>query len=182
MASFLKSALVAAAKAKNKERIDSGFVGTISPCPDDLVDRVVAYLDMGTTDVFVDLGCGDGRWCIAAAQRSAAVCIGVDMDVGRIQLAAQKCATLELVCRVDWLLCDFIKGMRLHAASVVVFYLSRQGSECVRDKAVQECAEGTILVAVGFQVHGWTAYHSVASVSKKQAIKAYFYKFSKTSM
>jgi len=176
--SVFRRALIAAAKAKNREREQNGFVGTISPAPDDLIERVLCLLSLKRGDVLVDLGCGDGRWCHAAAAYGTR-CIGADMDAERIQLASCRAKELGLLGKIDWLLCDFISHLNLAVASVVVFYLSIEGSECVRQKALRECRDGTVLVAVGFQVQGWVPSRTVYSSNR---LPAYVYFLDRTAM
>ena len=51
-----------------------------SPTPADVVERMLALAKVGPSDVVYDLGCGDGRIVIAAAQRFGARGVGIDID------------------------------------------------------------------------------------------------------
>ena len=48
--------------------------------PTDVVDRMLTLASVGAQDVVFDLGCGDGRIVIAAAQKFGARGVGVDID------------------------------------------------------------------------------------------------------
>lgn len=193
MSSFnLLSAILNQAHSLNRKRVESGFVGTISPAPDDLVNAVMDALALGPTDVFIDLGCGDGRWCIAAARSAPVLCIGVDLDPGRIAITSSRVTSSSadgsgttgvtdsnilppLLGSIEIIQADFLRDLHIRAASVIVFYLSRAGSEMVREKACKECATGTILVAVGFSISGWVPFKTLRSSAGK--LHAYFYRF-----
>ncbi len=56
------------------------FVAT----PPDVVDRMLLLAKVDSRDVVYDLGCGDGRIVIAAAQKFGARGVGVDIDPVRI--------------------------------------------------------------------------------------------------
>src|SRR5688572_30826950 len=50
------------------------------PTPADVVERMLTLARVGPRDVVYDLGCGDGRIVIAAAQKFGARAVGVDID------------------------------------------------------------------------------------------------------
>ena len=52
--------------------------------PPDVVDRILRLASVGSDDVVYDLGPGDGRIVIAAAQQFGARGVGVDIDPARI--------------------------------------------------------------------------------------------------
>jgi len=63
----LRAKLISAAKEMNRERTQSGYVGTTSPCPRDLIEQICASIGEsgahGRSPITMcDLGCGDGRW------------------------------------------------------------------------------------------------------------------------
>jgi len=183
MSSF-RNALLMTAKARNEKRKNDGFIGTISPAPNNVIDEVLHNIRdrVSHVDVVVDLGCGDGRWCTAIAQRFDAYCIGVEMDPERLdlcrkremQLKTSPTSTATSKMKVDWVRADFSSQFNLSIATVVIFYLSREGNEVVRIKAERECYEGTLLVAIGFQVTSWNPEHSFTTSNK---MPIYLYTF-----
>jgi SAM-dependent methyltransferase len=50
------------------------------PTPMDVVVRMLTLAEVGPDDVVYDLGCGDGRIVIVAAQQFGARGVGVDID------------------------------------------------------------------------------------------------------
>lgn len=68
--------------------------------PEDVVDRMLALAQVTKDDVVLDLGCGDGRIPIRAAQKYGARGIGVDIDpelIERSKANARKAGVENLV-------------------------------------------------------------------------------------
>lgn len=68
-------------------------------CPHDVVEIMLDSMDLRPGDVLADLGCGDGRICIAAAKRGIRS-IGIEIDPVRAEMAraaVQKAGVTELV-------------------------------------------------------------------------------------
>ncbi|CAM9683332.1 unnamed protein product, partial [Hapterophycus canaliculatus] len=73
------SALVKQAKATFVENTSgTSLVAPISPSPEELIQSVYENVGLEPRDVVLDLGCGDGRWLLAAAQRG---CAGRGLDL-----------------------------------------------------------------------------------------------------
>lgn len=69
---------VAGAEARTP---DVGFV----PTPMAAVERMIAMAEIKEGDVVYDLGCGDGRIVVAAAQRHGVKAVGVDINPERVE-------------------------------------------------------------------------------------------------
>src|SRR4029434_6355086 len=54
------------------------------PTPQEVVDQMLSLAEVTSKDVVYDLGCGDGRIPITAAQKYGARAIGVDIEPQRI--------------------------------------------------------------------------------------------------
>jgi cyclopropane fatty-acyl-phospholipid synthase-like methyltransferase len=48
----------------------------------DSVNAIVELADLSSRDVFYDLGCGDGRICMAAALKHNVEAVGVEIEEG----------------------------------------------------------------------------------------------------
>ena len=108
----------------------------------------------------IDMGCGDGRWLLRAAQiyPSLRFGVGVEMDQDRLRIANELKASLlcRQGARVDFL-CSNFASINLTFFDVIIFYLSRVGNEMIKEKILLECCEKKkyVIIAVGFQVVGW---------------------------
>lgn len=66
-----------------------------APTPGREVERVLSLLPKPEI-AFVDYGCGDARWCIAAAERWGCRAIGVEIDSTRAKAARERVKSLGL--------------------------------------------------------------------------------------
>ena len=73
------------------------------PTPADVVDRMLTLAKVGPRDVVYDLGCGDGRIVIAAAQKFGARGVGVDIDASLINQAEANAKAAGVDRRVKFL-------------------------------------------------------------------------------
>lgn len=72
-----------------------------APTPHREVVRVLALLSPRADETFVDYGCGDGRWCIAAAQIYGCKAVGVEIDPLRADDARRRVEVLGLSDQVQ---------------------------------------------------------------------------------
>ena len=54
------------------------------PTPNEVVDRMLEMAKVTAKDIVYDLGCGDGRIVITAAQKYGVRAVGIDIDPKRI--------------------------------------------------------------------------------------------------
>ena len=151
------------------------LMAPISPTPQALVEealhRVASECDstgaplIKSGSVIVDLGCGDGRWLLAAARKYPKVrCVGYDLDTvllekGRafleeLQRDGEFAATSSSVEfeQQDLMVAD------VSQASLVVAYLFREGCAAVIEKLERELPPaGSAVLSVGFALRKWEA-------------------------
>lgn len=72
-----------------KSRAVASSDAAAAQTPMEEVDRVLRLLPTPTIG-FVDWGCGDGRWCIAAARRWGCRATGVEIDPARAEAARER--------------------------------------------------------------------------------------------
>ena len=70
------------------------------PTPPAVVDAMLELAKVGPNDVVYDLGCGDGRIPIAAAQKFGAHGVGIDIDPKRIEEATENAKAANVTDRV----------------------------------------------------------------------------------
>lgn len=147
---FFENKLNAEQKRNWKTRL-APFV----PTPVDVADRMMELAGVTGEDVVVDLGCGSGRLCVAAAKRRARA-IGYDNDTERID-EARKYAEAEGVTD----LCTFHHKDALEAdlaeASVVSIYLLAGANAKLRPIFTKQLPKGARVVSHAFSMGGtWT--------------------------
>eukprot|EP00903_Cladosiphon_okamuranus_P010069 g9541.t2 len=154
------SALVRHAKATfDENNRDTRLVAPISPSPEDLIQTVFDHVGLGPHDVVLDLGCGDGRWVVAAALRG---CTGRGLDLNEDLLEKGRRAAAEagVSSSVELKNADMFHAP-LAGSTIIIVYLFREGLASMKDKLETEADRGTRVVSVGFQIRGWV---SVATI------------------
>lgn len=124
------------------------------PTPQPVVDRMLAIAKVNRNDVVYDLGSGDGRLVIAAAQRYGARGVGIDINPKRIQQAnanAQRAGVTQLV---EFRQQDLFET-DLSDATVVTLYLLPSVNLKLRPKLLQELQPGTRIVSHAFDMGDW---------------------------
>ena len=121
-------------------------------------ERVVkAMLELaGVTkdDLVMDLGCGDGRIVIAAAQRLGARGIGIDLDPQRIDEANANARAAGVESLVRFIEGDIFDA-DLTGATVVMLYLLPEINLELRPKLLRELKPGTRVVSHNFDMGDW---------------------------
>jgi len=92
------------------------------PTPPAVVDAMLAMAKVTAKDVVYDLGCGDGRIPIAAAQKYGARGVGIDIDPQRIAEANENAKTAGVTDKVKFLNQDLFTS-DFSEATVVTLYL-----------------------------------------------------------
>src|SRR5205085_12271422 len=108
----------------------------------------------GPQDLVADLGAGDGRIVIMAAQRYGARGLGIELDAGLVDTSRQNARRAGVAERVrfvqgDVLTADFSK------ASVVTVYLLPQLIGELQPRFLQMLKPGTRIVSHAFRMAGW---------------------------
>jgi 16S rRNA G966 N2-methylase RsmD len=92
------------------------------PTPQEVVDAMLAMANVTAKDVVYDLGSGDGRIPITAAQKYGARAIGIDIDPQRIKEANENLAKAGVSNKVKFLNQDLF-ATDISDATVVTLYL-----------------------------------------------------------
>jgi precorrin-6B methylase 2 len=123
------------------------------PTNDDVVNEMIRLANDGSDDVLYDLGSGDGRIVITAAQETGCRGVGIDIDPERI---AESEANLEDsgVQNVEFVLGDLFEA-DISEATVVTMYLLESVNERLRPKLLAELKPGTRLVSHAFSLGDW---------------------------
>ena len=122
------------------------------PTPQVVVDEMLRMAKVGPNDYLIDLGSGDGRFVISAAQKGARA-FGVDLDTYLLRLArenAQKAGVTDKATFIEQNLFE----TDLSKASVVSTYLLPQMNLKLRPKILQ-LKPGTRVVAHDYHMGAW---------------------------
>lgn len=124
------------------------------PTPMDVVDRMLKLAKVGPNDVVYDLGCGDGRIVIAAAEKFGARGVGVDINPRLIADANAAAKAAGVASRVEFFLQDAMT-VDLTDATVVTLYLLSASNVRLRPVLTRQLRSGARIVAHEFPIGDW---------------------------
>ena len=122
--------------------------------PPDVVDRMLTLAGVTNTDVVYDLGCGDGRIVIAAAQKFGARGVGVDIDPVRVA-EAQRNAVLAKVEHLVTFRVEDALATDVSGASVVTLYLLASQNVALKPALMRQLRPGARVVSHNFAMGDW---------------------------
>jgi SAM-dependent methyltransferase len=131
--------------------------GSIAPYVRTLPVVIDAMLELGQVtagDRLYDLGCGDGRILLTAAQKLGTHGIGFDLDPDRIDEAIASARSLGLDPQIKFKQQDLLT-VDLSPATVVTFYLLPKSNLMLRDKLQSELAPGSRIITHSFDMGDW---------------------------
>jgi predicted RNA methylase len=123
------------------------------PTPMHIVHKMLAMAGVGPEDLVYDLGCGDGRLIVAAAQHYGARAVGVEIDPLRYVWCQMRIVSLGLQERVRVVYGDFFE-QDLSDADVVTCYLLQTTNEKLEKKLALELDLDARVVSNSFTFPG----------------------------
>jgi SAM-dependent methyltransferase len=152
--SLLLSVLLLAANGAHaaEDLILSG--GPYVPTPQRVVDAMLAVANVSDRDYVIDLGSGDGRIVITAAQKFGARGKGYDIDGELVERSTAAAAKLKLADRVRFEKRDVLQA-DLSGATVITLYLLPAMMLELRAKLMRELKPGTRIVSHDFDFGDW---------------------------
>jgi ribosomal protein L11 methylase PrmA len=124
------------------------------PTPPEVVEAMLKVADVKSTDVLFDLGSGDGRIPITAAQKFGTRGVGIDIDPQRIREANENAKKAGVTDKVKFLNEDLFQA-NISEATVVTLYLLDSLNEKLRPKLLKDLKPGTRIVSHAFRMGDW---------------------------
>ncbi len=121
------------------------------PTPEPVVDAMLNLAGVKAGDVLYDLGSGDGRIPIAAAQRFGVRGVGIDINPVRVREANANAQTAGVTDLVTFKEADLFEE-DISEASVVTLYLLQSLNVKLRPKLLAELKPGTRIVSHAFDM------------------------------
>lgn len=126
------------------------------PSPAPVVERMLDLVDLEQKDTLFDLGSGDGRIVLEAAQRYGARAVGIEIDMELAKKTQRQIEALRLTSRAEIIHGDMLQ-QDLSEATVVTMYLTETSNERLRPWLEEQLQAGTRVVTHDFQILGWDA-------------------------
>lgn len=124
------------------------------PTPDEVVMKMLEMAAVTSRDIVYDLGCGDGRICITAAQKYGARAVGIDIDPKRIGEANANAKAAKVTDKVRFVEGDLFEA-NIGEATVVTLYLLTRLNEKLKPKLLKDLKPGTRVVSHAFDMGDW---------------------------
>lgn len=119
-----------------------------------VVNEMLRLANVTAGDVIYDLGSGDGRILIAAAQDRGARGVGLEIDPALVAQSTERAQRLGLADRLSFRQQDLFEA-DLTPATVVTLYLSPDLNRRLRPKLLSELRPGARIVSHRFDMGDW---------------------------
>ncbi|HEU4890640.1 MAG TPA: class I SAM-dependent methyltransferase [Vicinamibacterales bacterium] len=120
------------------------------------------FAHVGASDVVYDLGSGDGRIVVLAAQKYGATAVGIEIDPALAERARQVAREGEVIDQATFIEGDLFAA-DLSRASVVTLSLSPAVNARLASKLQRELKPGTRVVPHRFGIEGWAPTETVGA-------------------
>lgn len=124
------------------------------PTPTDVVDKMLELAAVKKGDLVYDLGSGDGRIVIRAAQKFGARAVGIEMDRLLLEKARKDAKAAGVSHLVQFRAEDAMK-VDLSKATVVTLYMLPWFNEAMKPSFKKYLKPGARIVAHDFGIEGW---------------------------
>ncbi len=124
------------------------------PTPETIVARMLKLGDLKPGERMFDLGSGDGRIPIMAAQKFQAIATGVEYDADLYKQSSEKIKKLGLEKRAKIIHGDIFK-QDYSSADLITVYLLPSSNDKVRPLLEKQLKKGTRIVSHDFEFSDW---------------------------
>jgi SAM-dependent methyltransferase len=147
---------VSKTKRKNLRKPDVIFV----PTPPETVEEMLRLARIKKGDVLYDLGSGDGRIPIRAAEEYGIRAVGIDIDPKMIAVAEAAAQQAGVADKVRFRNEDLFRA-NIREATVVTLYLSDVLNLKLRPKLLRDLRPGTRIISHDFRMGNWKPEQTV---------------------
>ncbi len=141
------------------------------PSADEVVEDMLKIAGVTKEDLVYDLGCGDGRVVITAAQKRGARGVGMDLDPQRIGESLENARRAGVADRVRFFRQDLFET-DIRPATVVMLYLWPEVNLRLRPRILSELKPGTRVVSHSHNMGTWEPDRSITA---SNGHKVYFW-------
>jgi protein-L-isoaspartate O-methyltransferase len=153
------SLLAAAATAQQQPAPTGEKLAPYYPTPETIVERMLEEGQLKAGEKMFDLGSGDGRIVVMAAQKYRAIATGVELDNDLYIQSEGKILSLGLknarIIHGDILKQDY------SSADLITVYLLPDSNLKLRPVLDAQLKKGTRVVAHDFEIGGWTPVKTI---------------------
>lgn len=130
------------------------FIAPYVSTPLPVVRQMLVLAELKPGEIVYDLGSGDGRVVIMAAQEFGARGVGVELREDLVRRALERVLDLGLERNVKIVQSDMF-NVDLSQADVITLYLTTSANEKVKPKLESELKSGSRIVSHDYEIIGW---------------------------
>lgn len=154
-------------------------LGPYVPTPQTIVERMLEAGHVKPGDMVYDLGSGDGRIVITAAQKFGAKAVGVEIRADLCRIAMERIKSLGLEDRVR-----MVQGSALHVdlspADVVTMFFLTTSNERLKPVLQKQLKPKARVVSNQFPIKGWKPVEMVKASAGTMGYSIYVYEIGRT--
>ncbi len=125
------------------------------PTPETIVEKMLQFGGLKAGEKMFDLGSGDGRIVIMAAQKYHADATGIEFDKDLWRQSMDRIKSLDLQKTARIIQGDILK-QDVSSADLVTVYLLPASNDKVRPMLEKQLKKGARVVAHDFEIAAWT--------------------------
>ncbi len=133
---------------------NSNWLTPYVPTPMRVAEKMLELAEVKTSDCVYDLGSGDGRIVILAAQKFGALAVGVELDAKLVRESSARIAARGLEKRAQVVRADMFTT-DLRPATVVTIYQLGIVNQRLRPHLERQLRSGTRVITLDFPIPGW---------------------------
>ncbi len=140
--------------AQVKPQIHPNQLAPFVPSPSPVVERMLELAKPKAGEKLYDLGSGDGRVVIAAAQNYDVKAVGIEISSRLVKQSNEEIKRLGLAEKASIQHGDVFEA-DLKDADVVILYLLRDSNNSLRPKLEKSLRPGTRVISHDYEIEGW---------------------------
>lgn len=144
------------------------------PSPPNVVDRMLSAARLQPGETVYDLGSGDGRVLIAAAQKFSAKAVGIEIAKDDVAASTKRINDLKLENKVKVIEGDLM-NVDISGADVVTIYLLTKSNDLLRPILEKQLKPGSRVVSHDYAIRGWNPARVETVVAHKREHQLYVY-------
>jgi predicted RNA methylase len=146
--------LVLAASLPAQEKKEAEKLAPFYPTPETVVERMLKLGELKPGEKMFDLGSGDGRVVIMAADKFKADATGIEIDPDLYKQSMDRIKSQGLEKRARIINGD-IAAQNFSSANLLTVYLLPSSNDKIRPMLEKQLKKGTRVVSHDFQFAGW---------------------------
>lgn len=158
-----------------KPEIHPNQLAPYVPSPVQIVDRMLDLAKIKPGEKVYDLGSGDGRVVIAAAQKFNANAVGIEISSRLVKQSKEEIKKLGLEDKASVVHGDVFDA-ELNDADVVILYLLRDSNNTLKPKLEKSLKPGTRVISHDYEIAGWKPIAEEKIEAHKRQHRIYVYR------